>query len=369
VWGRSSGPVAFRLLPPVVRARVSGALREAPDHYELLDARLLGRLAGFLFCCAAITAALLLAFDPPTGPLGRHGWIAAALIIALALVSGGAMIVNRRVLSARMLMLIALSGPTMIGTVEWLADGRSSYGQLLVLSIVWGGAVLPPLRLVIVALADAFVVFLPVLYGHADDGMLAERLGTIGIVFTLAVVCLAHSARMRDVRRQLLGERAEADELARVDALTGLGNRRALDEALVTQIALASRTGRPLAALVGDLDRFKQINDRFGHHDGDRILREVALVLRDVVRTPDTCFRWGGDEFVILLAEVDLSAADEIGTRISDAVPARCATPDAAPVTITFGTAEHVAGQSGGRLLAIADAALLAEKAGTRPAV
>jgi diguanylate cyclase (GGDEF)-like protein len=171
---------------------------------------------------------------------------------------------------------------------------------------------------------------------------------------------------MRDVRRKLRAEAAEADSLARVDALTGLGNRRALDEALVAQVALATRTGRPLSALVGDLDSFKQINDRFGHGDGDELLRKVAFVLRDVVRAPDACFRWGGDEFVVLLADVALDDAEDVAARITAAVAARCLTPAGTPVGMTLGAAEHVPGSPPSRVLAIADAALLAAKAGTR---
>jgi diguanylate cyclase (GGDEF)-like protein len=363
-------PVASRLLTPPARGRARQALRalrEAPDHYALIDQRRAGHLAGFLFCCAGVIAAVMLAFDPPTGPVD-DGWLPAALLILLAFVAGMAMIVNRRMMRTSQLMLVGLSGPAMLGTLQWLAGGDPAYAQLLILSVLWSASVLPPLRLAVIAGLDALVVFLPGLYGKQDD-VLAQDIATIGIVWTLAVCCAVHAERMRRIRRTLVGERLEADELARVDALTGLGNRRALDEALVTQVALAARADRPLSALVGDLDGFKQINDRFGHHDGDRILQDVTRVMRDVVRSPDTCFRWGGDEFVILLAEVDLGGAEEVGARVAAAIADRCTTPDGTPITITLGAAEHTIGQTGSRLLAIADAALLAAKAGTRSAV
>jgi diguanylate cyclase (GGDEF)-like protein len=237
------------------------------------------------------------------------------------------------------------------------------------LSIVWCGVVLPARQLVVAVTADTVVVFLPIATGDwvAAD-MMPERIATLGITWVLALVCFIHATRMRDVRRSLRAEAAEADSLARVDALTGLGNRRALDEALVARVALAARTGRPLSALVGDLDGFKQINDRFGHHDGDRILGEVAFAMRDVVRAPDSCFRWGGDEFVVLLSDVGLTEAEEIADRIAVAIASRCSAPDGDPVSVTLGAAEHVAGQPATRLLAIADAALLAAKAGARSA-
>jgi diguanylate cyclase (GGDEF)-like protein len=343
------------------------AFREAPDHYELLDARLVGRLAGFLFCCAGLIAAVLLALDPPTGAIGGAGWLPAGAAVVLAFAFGAAMVVNTRPLPPVLLFAVAVSGPVMLATLQWLSGRESSYVQLLILSVVWCAVVLPAARLAVVVAADTVVVFLPIATGDwTTSDMLPERIATLGIMWGLALVCLIHATRMRDVRRSLRAQAAEADELARVDALTGLANRRALDEALVAHLAAVARTGRPLSALVGDLDAFKQVNDRFGHGEGDRILAEVAFVLRDVVRAPDSCFRWGGDEFVVLLADVALAAAEEVGARIAAAVRARCATPDGTPVSVTFGAAEHVAGQPGARLLAIADAALLAAKAPTR---
>jgi diguanylate cyclase (GGDEF)-like protein len=359
--------VASRLLTPPARVRARQAiraLREAPDHYALIDQRRAGHLAGFLFCCAGILAALMLAFDPPDVP-GHGGWLPPALLISLSFVSGLAMILNRRTMRTNQLMLTGLSGPVMLAALQWLTDGEPAYAQLLILSVLWSGTVLPPLRLAVIAGLDAGVVFLPRLYSTHPD-VVTQDIATIGIVWTLACVCAIHAERMRRIRRTLIDERVEADELARVDALTGLGNRRALDEALVAQVALAARAKRPLSALVGDLDNFKQINDRFGHHGGDRILEDVAAVMRDVVRTPDSCFRWGGDEFVILLPEADLSEAEEVAARVAVAIAARCFAADGTAVGITIGTAEHTPGQTGDRLLAIADDALLAAKAGTR---
>jgi diguanylate cyclase (GGDEF)-like protein len=360
--------VASLLLPASARARVREAFREPPDHYQLLDARLVGRLAGFLFCCAGLIATVLLALDPPTGAIGGAGWIPAGVTVASAFIFGATMVANTRPLPPVLLFGVAVSGPAMLGLLQWLSGRESSYAQLLILSVVWCAVVLPALRLAIAVAGDTIVVFLPMATGDWESEMLPERIATLGIMWALALVCFIHAQRMRNVRRTLRAEAAQADELARVDALTGLGNRRALDEELVVRVALASRTDSPLCALVGDLDGFKQVNDRFGHHDGDRILREVAFTMRDVVRAPDSCFRWGGDEFVVLLSDVTLPAAEEIADRIAATIASRCSTQDGHPVGITLGTAQHIAGQSGSRLLAIADAALLAAKSGARSA-
>lgn len=354
--------------PPSARARLRDAVREAPDHHELLDTRLVGRLAGFLFCCAGAIATVLLALDPPTGVIGGMGWIPAAVTVALAFVFGGGMVVNTRPLPPALLFGIALSGPVMLGLLQWLSGRESAYTQLLILSIVWCGVVLPARKLAICVAADTLVVFLPVATGDFTREMLPERLATLGIMWALAFVCLVHATRMRNVRRSLRAEAASADELARIDALTGLGNRRALDDELVARVALAARTASPLCALVGDVDGFKGVNDRFGHGEGDRLLTAIAFTMRDVVRAPDSCFRWGGDEFVVLLSDTPLATAEEIATRITSTIAARCATPDGTALGVTFGTAEHIAGQPPSRLLTIADAALLAAKSAARTA-
>jgi diguanylate cyclase (GGDEF)-like protein len=353
------------------RARAGALLREAPDHYALLDVRLIGRLAGFLYCCAGAIAAALLMLRPPTAAagLGRAGWVPATVLVVLSFAFGALMIWNTRPLRPVLLFAVAISGPVMLGVLQWLSGPGSSFHQVLILSVVWCGVVLPARRLVVVVVCDMLVIFLPALSGmaawHAST-MLPERVATAGIVGTLGLVCLIHANRMRDVRRSLHLQAAEADSLARVDALTALGNRRALDETLVRLVASASRSGRPLSALVGDLDKFKQINDRHGHHDGDRILAAVAATMRDIVRLPDACFRWGGDEFVVLLPDTPLSDAERVAERISSAVFAGVATASDEPVRITFGVAERVEHQTGARLLAIADAALLAAKSASR---
>jgi diguanylate cyclase (GGDEF)-like protein len=354
--------VAVRPDLSYVRARLQVVLREAPDHYEILDQRLVGRLAGVLFCAAGLLAAVLLSLDPPTR-LGVAGWAIAAATLGLAFSAGGALLVNRHILSRGMLLAVALSGPLMIAILQWLSGGESSFVQILILAVVWCGVVLPGRRLLIVLLAYSAVVFLPAAYGQWEPSTLPDRIATIAIAWMLGALCLVWSRRARGIGRTLGAQRAAADELARMDTLTHLGNRRALDEAIVGQVAMAQRTGRPFAALVGDLDAFKQTNDRHGHHAGDRILRDVAAVLLEVVRRPDGCFRWGGDEFVVLLPDTDLAGAQEVAGRIKAAIGERCASPDGVPVRLTLGAAAHADGASGAQLVASADAALLAAKA------
>jgi len=96
---------------------------------------------------------------------------------------------------------------------------------------------------------------------------------------------------------------AELERLSRIDPLTGLLNRRILAETMQREIRIAERNGKPLCLIYFDLDRFKQINDRFGHAKGDEVLKVVGETLREVSRNVDLCFRLGGDEFCAVLAD------------------------------------------------------------------
>jgi GGDEF domain-containing protein len=104
---------------------------------------------------------------------------------------------------------------------------------------------------------------------------------------------------------------------------------------------------------------FKEINDRFGHLNGDQCLRQVAGALKAAVRIPDACFRWGGDEFAVLLAETDRGEAELVGRRLAASVYELCRKPDGEPITLSFGSAELLEDLDGHDLVAAADLALL----------
>ena len=104
------------------------------------------------------------------------------------------------------------------------------------------------------------------------------------------------------------------------DPLTGLANRRALDERLGYEIARHTRHGESFAVLALDLDGFKAVNDRFGHDAGDELLREAAAALVEVVRAQDTVVRLGGDEFCVLAPQTGQASADHLAARVRDAL-------------------------------------------------
>jgi len=131
----------------------------------------------------------------------------------------------------------------------------------------------------------------------------------------------------------------EARQLADLDALTGLHNRRYFHETLAREVARAQRYERRLALIVFDLDDFKAINDRIGHLSGDAVLAEVAERVRDVVRSADVACRVGGDEFAVILPESALGDADQLYRRLQNAVSSR-AVSQAGRLFLSAGIAE-----------------------------
>jgi diguanylate cyclase (GGDEF)-like protein len=131
----------------------------------------------------------------------------------------------------------------------------------------------------------------------------------------------------------------EARELADLDALTGLHNRRYFHETLAREVARAHRYERQLALVVFDLDDFKAINDRIGHLAGDAVLAEIAERIRDVVRTADVACRVGGDEFAVILPESSMTDADQLYHRLRGAVSSK-AVGQAGRLNLSAGIAE-----------------------------
>jgi diguanylate cyclase (GGDEF)-like protein len=130
------------------------------------------------------------------------------------------------------------------------------------------------------------------------------------------VARVAAAAQVKKLQDELRRRNAELDRLTRIDALTGLFNRRHLEEELVRQYAVARRGGAPVSVLLLDIDHFKRVNDTYGHPAGDAVLQEFAHRLRDAVRAIDTPGRWGGEEFLVVLPGADSAAALTVAERI-----------------------------------------------------
>ena len=133
---------------------------------------------------------------------------------------------------------------------------------------------------------------------------------------------------------------------ARTDALTGLPNRRSLEEAATSEVKRGTRTGSPLAVIICDIDHFKQVNDRYGHDVGDQVLRTVADTLRTVARESDALGRWGGEEFLMVLPDTDERAAFVVAERMRKAVESAPMPVPGLKATISLGVAELLRGGS-----------------------
>jgi diguanylate cyclase (GGDEF)-like protein len=154
----------------------------------------------------------------------------------------------------------------------------------------------------------------------------------------------------------------EVRQQAMTDGLTGLANRRALNEALAHALAIAERRQQPFAVLMADVDHFKVINDRFGHRAGDATLAAFAQRLRNALRAQDQPFRYGGEEFCMLLPDTDAAGALVLAERLrlSVALPAAGA---AQALSASFGAAVWQPGDAADTLFSRADRALYRAKA------
>ena len=153
--------------------------------------------------------------------------------------------------------------------------------------------------------------------------------------------------------------------LATTDLLTGLHNRYYADEVLRKELARRARADSDLALILLDVDHFKPINDRWGHHAGDEVLRALAAVLRERVRETDTLGRWGGEEFILICPATNLSQATSLAEGLCQRVAAESFPVDR-DVTVSLGVTAHYAGEPGRILLERADRALYQAKAAGR---
>lgn len=148
------------------------------------------------------------------------------------------------------------------------------------------------------------------------------------------------------------------------DPLTDTGNRIAMNQALQREVELARRNLQPLSVLMVDIDHFKQINDQYGHATGDEVLKAMAGALKNSLRNIDMVFRYGGEEFLVLLSNTDREAAQMVGERLRMAVLGLQHLVDnrAIDLSISLGCATMLAGESVDSLQRRADNALYVSK-------
>jgi diguanylate cyclase (GGDEF)-like protein len=219
----------------------------------------------------------------------------------------------------------------------------------------------PARRIAAFMLAVALALAAPLVYDGWDADAAGDAIATFVIWTGVALIAFLMMTAVRAQRLSMRRGQEEAREEARLDQLTGVGNRRAFDEATALEIERARRLRAPLSILLVDIEDFKEINDHWGHVEGDRCLREVAAALQGQLRRPDLCFRWGGDEFALLLSGTDREGAQTLAMRLAVAV-ANCRRPDGEPILVRAGAAELRDGMDAAELVETADMALVTEK-------
>ena len=210
------------------------------------------------------------------------------------------------------------------------------------------------------AIAGVALAFLMLHGGAFADALQLWSFGASSAVAVLFAYIFAHRTER---------QRAQLEDLAIRDPLTGLRNRRAMEDELRRAIEAARHDGEPCGLALLDLDHFKRINDECGHDAGDRVLVEFAALVRGLARRTDGLFRFGGEEFVLLLPGASAADLPAIVGKVRAQVAERLRASDGRMVTVSVGAASLHAGETLHAWLARADMALYRAKRGGRDQV
>jgi diguanylate cyclase (GGDEF)-like protein len=245
---------------------------------------------------------------------------------------------------------VALNGGPTVPTLSWLAIPVITLSSRFSMRGVTAG--------VVINIALVFAVA----FGVNAHAVVHDP--TLVIAPLALIVCVA--VLSTPLMRSDIQHRSDAV----IDQLTGMLNRKALDTRAAELAQQSEVTGEPVGVIVGDLDRFKSINDTHGHAVGDVVLKEVAYALRKQLRAFDLAYRIGGEEFLVLMPGSDLDRSRELAERLREAV---CAEPVAGGVAVTmsFGVSASRPGErfSYEAVFARADAALYEAKRSGRDQV
>jgi diguanylate cyclase (GGDEF)-like protein len=264
----------------------------------------------------------------------------------------------RRLEDLDLVVLVELDARAALASVEALTNPSLVIlllGMVAVFLLGWAlvGSVVRPIE----ALIQAARAVSGGDYSHRIPVTSRDELGYLSAVFN-------------DMTEALRASHGELEQLTRTDQLTGVANRRQLDAALTSELRRARQSDETLSVVMVDLDHFKSFNDRFGHQEGDAMLRAVGKLLSDLLRPTDTVARYGGEEFTLLLPATPKDEALRISERLRRRMAELASADTGRPVTASFGVAsfpEDAAEE--GALLSAADSALYAAKAAGRDRV
>ena len=308
------------------------------------------RTLAYFYIAAAALVGVSLALPYPEDST------AGLAVVAIAGATGGALLLWRsESLPRRMVPVVLGLGTLMTTAAIYFRGDRSSFFALLYLWIALEAFYFHGRRWAVVQVGVQAVAYGAVLAVLPGDRPVENWVLVVGV----GVVAGALAAYQRGKISTLV---ASLDDAARTDPLTGLLNRRAFEELFEHELERVHRTGGRVSVLIGDLDGFKAVNDRFGHEAGDAVLAKVADDMLKWKRKIDTPARIGGEEFAVLLPDTDERGAYLVAERLRRATH-RSFAEYPMPVTISFGVAtqpEH--GDDLRSLLRAADRALYAAK-------
>jgi diguanylate cyclase (GGDEF)-like protein len=315
------------------------------------DLRLQGRILGGLYLIGA-TLVLLTVVLPHSAAADDRGSLA---IVAVAYAIGLLMTWRAHAVGRWMLPLVLALGSTLITALAYFSGQRPSPMVFFYLWVFLYAAYFFSRRETIGQIVYVAAIYAWLLSVRTPANAPAWWIVEMGTLLVAAV--LVHGLRER--AEQLIARLYDA---ARSDPLTGLPNRRGFRELLDLELERARRSGTRMTVVVGDLDHFKDVNDRAGHAVGDAVLQRVADLLRGGKRAIDVATRIGGEEFALILPDTDARGAFLVAERLRESLRETFAA-DTVPITISFGVATFPAhAETAASLLHAADEALYAAK-------
>lgn len=361
------------------RATSSGS-HISPEDIAHLDARLGStniNISRYLAVISLALAPLLVMIDVHRWQTGRFEetplyWLLAVLHASLVLSAAPGLVLwmpkkvgqSLLVASGRIHLIVLTSSLAAMGIL-----GIAERGGLVLLAIALLCANLVyQIKLrqrllfnLLVSLIGALTLFV-----FAEGGTIRTLIVTAEMLGLVLVCAVAGELRFRDFTALILAERAMAS-MAYADSLTGLANRRSLQEHICRHLASAAR-GRPFTVVLVDVDHFKAVNDTHGHDVGDEVLKVVAEVMLAGARQPDIVGRWGGEEFLVICPDT----AEEGGRLLAERLASHLRVREigkAGRRTASFGVAQASHEETMESLLVRADEALYAAKKGGRDRV
>ena len=331
---------------------MNGVVLDRTSPYRGADLPRARRFSKVLWALGTVIVFAVMPLYPPTAVVGTAGWwvVAACGPIAVAML----FLTSRETIGFRGLLFVTYVGLALVTALQVLAGPDAPY-LVVDLLLVCAVALTHPMRVAMPFAAATVASRIGLAFLESGD-----RTGAVVNAAMECVIWVILAANLCGVMRQVREQRLQLRDDRSLDGLTGLLNRLAFDELLETQIAAHRSSGRALSLIIADVNGFKQLNDRHGHLEGDRQLVALSAAIASAVRPGDICFRWGGDEFAVLLPDTDDAGAALVCDRLCVVVAAACC--ELEPLTIGVGHATLSSDEDGSALTARADAMLMAGK-------